>query len=76
MKKFCETVIKMDKFIIAIEEILVGEFEIEAKDAQNALEIAEEKYKRKEIVLEPGEVQFKQMSILSPSSEVTEWFEF
>ena len=64
------------KFKIAIEETVVGEFEVEAENAGEALEIAEEKYKKGELVLEPGEVQFKQMAVIAPSKEVTEWKEF
>ena len=64
------------KFKVAIEETVVGEFEVEADNFAEALEIAEEKYKKGEFVLEPGEVQFKQMAIVEPSNEVTEWKEF
>ena len=63
-------------FKIAIEEILVEEFEIEADDAGLAIEIAEEKYRKGEIVLAPGECQFRQTAITSPDCEVSEWMEF
>lgn len=66
----------MKKFIIAIEETVVEEFEIIAENAENAMRIAEKKYKNGEFVLTPGEAQFKQMSIINPEDESTEWVEF
>lgn len=66
----------MTKYTIAIEETVVEEFEIEANDFGEALEIAAEKYRKGEIVLRPGEVQFKQMAVVKPDCESTEWSEF
>lgn len=66
----------MKKFIIAIEETVVGEFEIIAENAEKAMRIAEKKYKSDELVLTPGEAQFKQMSIINPEDEATDWVEF
>ena len=66
----------MKKFRIAIEETIVDEFEIYANNAEEAMRIAEEKYRKSEIVLEAGECQFRQMSIVKPDNEVTEWVEF
>ncbi len=64
----------MKKFIIAIEETVVQEFEVMADNSIEALEIAEQKYRKGEFVLEPGEVQFRQMA--SVGDEPTEWMEF
>ena len=66
----------MKKFIIAIEETVVDEFEVEANSAEEAMEIAQENYRNGEFVLEPGEVTFKQMSVVKPSEESTGWVEF
>lgn len=66
----------MKKYIIAIEETIVEEFEIEANDFGEALDIAAEKYRKGEIVLCSGEVQFKQMAVVKPNCESTEWSEF
>jgi len=66
----------MTKYTIAIEEIVVEEFEIEANDSGEALDIAAEKYRKGEIVLCPGEVRFKQMAVMKPDCEATEWSEF
>lgn len=52
------------------------DFEIEAETAEEAIETAEQKYKSGEFVLAPGTLAAKQMAIMSPSNEVTEWFEF
>lgn len=64
------------KYTIAIEETVVEEFEIEANDLVEALNIASEKYHKKEIVLCPGEMQFKRMAVVNPYCETTEWIEF
>ena len=66
----------MKKFTIAIEEMVLQDFEIEAEDGEQAMNIAEEKYKNGEFVLEPGHLVCKQMSIISPNDEITEWTEF
>ena len=66
----------MKKFRIAIEETVVDEFDIYANDAEEAMRIAEKKYRKGEIVLEPGDCQFRQMAIVRPNNEVTEWVEF
>ncbi len=66
----------MKKYTIAIEETIVKEFEVYAKDSEEAMKIAEKKYKNGEFILDPGEVQFKQMCISKPTSKVTEWSEF
>ena len=66
----------MKTYTIAIEETIVEEFEIEANDFGEALDIAAEKYRKGEIVLYPREVQFKQMAVLKPDCESTEWVEF
>ena len=47
-----------------------------ANSAEDAVMLAEKKYKDREFVLESGEVQFRQMSVASPSGELTEWIEF
>lgn len=64
----------MQTYKIGIEEIVSGEFEVEAEDAEQALEIAKEKYHSGEFVLEPGELQSKNIAVLEPES--TEWKEF
>ena len=63
------------EYTVAIEETIVQEFKINATSAEEAFEIAEKKYKAREIVLEDSEVQFVQMSVTSPCDEQTEWTE-
>lgn len=63
----------MKKFIIAIEETVVQEFEVLAENSREALKIAEQKYRKGEFVLESGEVQFSQ--IASVGDEPSEWIE-
>jgi len=64
------------KFTICIEENVIAEFEVEAKDAEEAMKIVEEKYYKGEFVLAPGEVSSRQMAIVKPESEACEWVEF
>ena len=64
------------KYTITIEETAAKDFEVEADGAEEAYETAEQKYKSGEFVLDPGECQFKQIAITSPSNESTEWTEF
>lgn len=63
------------KFTVSIEETIVQDFEIEAESLDEAMEIAEKKYKAGEIVLEPGEPQFRQMSA-NDGNHYTDWREF
>lgn len=56
----------MKKYTIIIEETVAEEFELEAKDSNEALKIAEEKYAKGEFVLCPGEIQHKQLYVLEP----------
>lgn len=51
-------------------------FEIKANTAEEALAIAERKYRSGEYVLSPGNLVAKQMAISSPNNEATEWTEF
>ena len=64
------------KYTITIAETVAKDFEIEATNADEAYETAEQKYKSGEFVLDPGECQFKQIAITSPSKEATGWREF
>lgn len=66
----------MKRFVIAIEETVVQEFTVDADSAEEAMKLAERLYRKGEYVLEPGEVQFRQMAITEPSSEVTEWIKY
>lgn len=64
------------KYTITIEETVAKDFEVEADSAEEAYEIAEQKYESGEFVLDPGECQFKQIAITAPNDEATEWKEF
>lgn len=64
------------KYTIAIEETIVKEYEVIANDDEEALKIAVDKYKSGIFILEPGEIQYKQMAIVQPQESVTGWHEF
>ena len=64
------------KYIVTIEETCAKDFLIEATSKEEALDIAERKYKTGEYTLDPGECQFKQMAITGPNDEQTDWREF
>lgn len=66
----------MKKYTIVIEETLTGAFEIEANNATEALNVAETRYRNGEISLCPGEVHAKQMAVIDPQSDNTEWQTF
>lgn len=66
----------MKEFTIVIEETVSQPFVVVANDGEEAMKIAEDKYKNGEFVLEPGELVCKQMTIVSPDDELTEWTEF
>ena len=61
----------MKEFTIAIEEMTVQEFKVIADSEEEAIELAEKKYKDGEFVLESGEVHFKQMTVLNTCKEMT-----
>ena len=66
----------MEKYTIAIEEIRVKEFEILANDSKDAMNIAEDQYNKGLLIVSKEEPIFKQMSIVEPEDEETEWTEF
>jgi hypothetical protein len=66
---------EMKRYTVAIEETLVGEFEVIAASEEEALELARRKYKESDFVLEPGELQHAQMAIVKPRGEELDWRE-
>ncbi len=65
----------MKKYTIAIEETVVDEFEVIAENEEKAIEIARKKYDEREFILEPGEVQYKHMAVVTPYREKLDWIE-
>ena len=65
----------MSLFRIAIEETVIEEFEIEANNEEEAIDLAIQKYRDSEFVLSPGNLITKQMAVVDYKSP-TKWFEF
>lgn len=66
----------MKSYVIAIEETVVQNFEVEANSQEEALSKVETGYKNGHYVLESGEVQAKKMSVLNSGNESDKWIEF
>jgi len=66
----------MKVFQICIEETVSQMFSVIAKDNEEAIKIASEKYHDHEFVLNPGELISKQMAIILPEEQASEWIEF
>lgn len=66
----------MKNYVIAIEETVVQNFEVEANSQEEALRKVETSYKNGYYVLESGEVQAKKMSVLNSDNESDKWIEF
>lgn len=68
---------KRKLFRVTIEEVISQTFDIYANDIKEASEIIINKYNNGDIILSPGELIFKQMSMLDTDDDSeTEWFEF
>lgn len=66
----------MKKFVIAVEEMICQEFEVVAGTAEEAMEAAEKLYKTGTFVLDNAGLCAKQMAIVAPDEDATEWCEF
>lgn len=66
----------MKTYTITIEETVSDSFEVVAEDEGIALEIAKDKYKFGEFVLEPGNLQSKRIAVSNLNKEISEWIEF
>ena len=64
----------MKKIKVTIEEHLTQTFEIEAESLEDAMSVAEEKYHKGEIALEPGELQSTIMcAVDTETNDTTDW---
>lgn len=59
----------MKKFNVVVEETVVGNFVVEAENAEDALELARRNYREGTFVLEPGEVQDLNFLVADSSEE-------
>lgn len=67
---------KKEKYKIVIEETISKEFEVEAEDAEGALQTAQDKYNSGEFVIDTCNVNSRQMAVMEPDNEQTEFKEF
>lgn len=66
----------MTKFTIVIEEVVSEEFEINANTEEEARKIAEDAYMSGALVLEPGNLVSKKMTVVSHDGEEAKWINF
>lgn len=66
----------MKNFTVTIEETCVQDFQVVARSAAEARELARKMYHSGELVLAPGEVQFKQIAVTRTSNDALEWEPF
>lgn len=65
------------KFNITVEETVAETFFVDAENIHEAEKMAKQKYKKGEICLMPGEVQYRQMKIFTDDNiECSEWMKF
>ena len=60
------------KYTIAIEETIAKDLKVEANSTKEACEVAGQKYKSGEFVLDSGECQFRRITITGSNEETTE----
>lgn len=66
----------MSKYKVILEETVVSEFNIEARNKNEAFGIACKKYLNGEIVIEPGEVQSKKIAVIETCNDQMKFIEF
>lgn len=66
----------MKNFTVTIEETCAQEFQVAAQSAAEARELARKMYRSGELVLEPGEVQLRRMSVQGGQADEMEWEKF
>ena len=76
MGEDCEPERNIMKYIIGIEETIVGNFEVEANSKEEALGLAKEKYNNCEFVNEPGDLVEKRVAVRTDGGDFSEWEEF
>ena len=64
------------KYEIVIEETVSQKFTVEANSSEEAVECAIASYKAGKLVLEEPDVNCRQVAVVAPDCEVTEWEEF
>lgn len=66
----------MKTFKITIEEHISQEFEVEATDLEEAMELAQEKYWDGEFVVHPLNTPTARLMLADDGENATEWVEF
>ncbi len=64
------------KYKVCIKETVEGEFEVTAKNREEAYDIAYKKYKESEFVNEPGTLVDLEFSVANSNEDYTEWVDY
>ena len=65
------------RFKVTIEETVSEDFNVVADSVEAAIESAIEKYEKEEFVLEPGNLEYKQIKAYDIMNDInTEWMDF
>ena len=68
--------VNMKTYKVTIEEMVSQDFDVPANDIYEALQIAEEKYRKDEFVLAPGNLVCKQIAASCDDGDCVDWYEF
>lgn len=66
----------MKRFIVTVEETISEDFEVYAENENEAFEITKINYRNGTFVLQPGNVTFRQMTLMDEKEENATWRPF
>lgn len=64
------------KYEVIVEEMVSDVFEIDADSEEEAISKVINMYKAEDIVLSPGNLEYKQIAIIKPNIEKSNWVKF
>jgi len=66
----------LKRFIVTVEETISEDFEVYAENENEAFEITKNNYRNGTFVLQPGNVTFRQMTLMDEKEENATWRPF